>query len=916
MHGRLQARFVKDLVQDIALLSGGNFETLGYAVIEGMRPATQGAWIHPGTNLAGAPVKATVDSSADAGDVVAQYTSDAGFFSAPMKKAKADISQAKAKHANMKELWLLSSRRASPGERKTATNLEASHRAQGLQLTIVDARAIAKHIIERLDDEIFIESIRPFLSSLRRIEDEYAYTHAIPVDAQYVSRPEESRYEAELHASRLTEISGMSGVGKSALAANLVNRLRRKFEIAVWIDASDIRSIEQLLATDVRRRGSSINLVGLLKRRICLLVLDDLQHALALDRLLASAHPGSRLIVTSQYTSPGSAPLSMLGEQVGRQVLEAHGPTPCPTEVFDLLWSRAGGHAGALTLLAGLAQTDRDGWDSALQASEDPGGLEDERYQRLADRILQRHRIQLSTEFELLAVAGTSRVDLEVWQRVCGPGSLRAMGKRGLLAASTDTTVRVHDLVFASTRKLHDEPSAAIVAAISRCVEDLDRNKDERLDRIARAHEEMFDRLAGRPDATAAVRYAFAHARPRNRDSVFAAAIAEACALAGSSFEVSMTIKLRAALEAIEAHYQSTKQAAIEADRSAADAKSEAQNALAAHLQAFDRMATIRNLPVDLVRELKHHRAKAIYWLGRTDEARGAFEEVILEDPDHAAARLQLARIHAERSESEEARRHIVAILDLPRQDGRKTLAAFAELKKAPLKGHLLDVITRYEPLFVDCLDRSLALGSDQAVGVVASLGTELWYEAQALLGRVARIVHRSHFSPSKRSVFDWAQCLKHCAKAILKDDQAAAHSMLTEARDAYARSDKRTSFAATQHAECLLLLRDGAGAANVLDAIPVHDRNAHWHHRRAQSYRLLGQLDSARTEIDAALGAVDPKFKSALLYERFLIRDAAGDRASTDDLHEAIASCNNPRYKLELEAELNGRAAAVGPAS
>ena len=907
MHQRLRARFVHDLVADIDLLSGAAFETFGYTIVETLRPSD--SWVHPGTNLSGAPVKGTVDSIAEGGRVIAQYTSEASFFAAGMAKAAGDVAQARKNHPNVKELWLLSSRRAGPGARKNAAKLEGNEGKQGLDLHVVDSRMIAKLIAEHLDDDRLTVSIRDALGSLRRIEDEHTFSHAIPVDPQYVPRGDEMKLASTLQASTILELTGMSGVGKSALARDIAARVQSSFELVVWVDAGQISSID-LRDIEVRRRGLSANLLGLLKRRKSLVVLDDLRQALPLKDLMAGAHPGSRLIVTSQYTSAGGIRLGTLEQPHARMLLDSRATRSCPDDIFEVVWHSVGGHAGALTLLGGLAHEDSRGWAAVRNACDDPGGLEDEKYQRLADRILAQHRTRLTKEIALLAAAGSSRVDAELWKSVCGPHSVRGLERRGMLAASTDAVVHVHDLVFASARSLAggDSHEPWLVAAIAKCVEDIDDDEGVRLDRLARTHQDMLKQLAESAHAPAAIRYAFALTRPLGADHIFARAVADGRALAAQEFDRSTTMKVRAALEALEALYGSRKRDAAERSRGATTGSSEARAQLEADLPAYDDIADIRHLPEALSREIEHHHAKMLNWLGRKAEARDAFTRIVASEPQHAAARLQLARIHADAGDSASARTQIDAILSMPGLNLRKALGAFGVLAHSAMRDVLVTVVLQYESRFLDCFDRSLAHGDDQAIGVVSSLGTHLWYDAQPILVKVASLLRNTPFVPSKSALFSWAQCLKHCAKAVTQSEATLARGLLARARDGYARTNAKSAFECTQQAECLVLLGDGNAAADVLDTVPDAARNTHWHHRRAQAYRLCRDWAHARLAIDLALTKSEPRYQTALLHERYLIRCAAQDVSAIEDLDAAIASCTHPRYKTTLEEE-RGRA-------
>jgi hypothetical protein len=91
MHERLRTRHVTDIVRDVGLLSGASFERFGYRLIEHAQPAS---WAHPGTTVSGAPVGYAVDSVAEGGRLIAQYSARADYLGSDLSKLKGDIAHA------------------------------------------------------------------------------------------------------------------------------------------------------------------------------------------------------------------------------------------------------------------------------------------------------------------------------------------------------------------------------------------------------------------------------------------------------------------------------------------------------------------------------------------------------------------------------------------------------------------------------------------------------------------------------------------------------------------------------------------------------------------------------------------------------------------------------------------------------
>lgn len=128
-----------------------------------------------------------------------------------------------------------------------------------------------------------------------------------------------------LASARLVTLTGMSGVGKSRLAVQVVSGVRRKFDDGVWmVELAEIRDPSLLVGTIVAVLGfhdramqrPDERLDCFLTGRSVLLVLDSCEHLIdavaALVARLLRAHPGLRVLATSLE------PLGVRGEAVLR----------------------------------------------------------------------------------------------------------------------------------------------------------------------------------------------------------------------------------------------------------------------------------------------------------------------------------------------------------------------------------------------------------------------------------------------------------------------------------------------------------------------------------------------------------------------------------------------------------------------
>lgn len=74
----------------------------------------------------------------------------------------------------------------------------------------------------------------PYLPSLGRLADEHAFSHHIPTYPGYRERRADERAVVDrLSARPFVVVTGLSGIGKSALAAHVADMLRPDFDLVM-----------------------------------------------------------------------------------------------------------------------------------------------------------------------------------------------------------------------------------------------------------------------------------------------------------------------------------------------------------------------------------------------------------------------------------------------------------------------------------------------------------------------------------------------------------------------------------------------------------------------------------------------------------------------------------------------------------
>jgi hypothetical protein len=378
-----------ELMQAIEAI-GPEYEAFGTRLTTYIVPEKM---LHRGINEKGHPVGHVVDSVSETGHLAAEYSAEQGYFKRPFRKILNDLRHARESHPQAKKILLLSSQKCGPKAHTRLINLRSRiKRFTGIDLEIYDSRRQAEFIVDHLLlNDRAVADLSPYLAPLEKVRSETAASKLVPRQASgYLRRMDLERSVIEMiRMEKVAALSGMSGSGKSETAVAVTEKLAAEFELVVWVSCEGVKAIDDLQAVDVERRGHRLNVLHLLRDRSCLLILDDFRLGLSVSELKQFCGKASAVLVTRQSAYEGDLRMPLLERPQARALLERDVTTPCPDEVFEVVWKTVGGHPLALRLLnAGV----RGGsWEELKADCAVIGQYEDEnRLQRLADRLLGR----------------------------------------------------------------------------------------------------------------------------------------------------------------------------------------------------------------------------------------------------------------------------------------------------------------------------------------------------------------------------------------------------------------------------------------------------------------------------------------------------------------------------------------------
>ncbi len=640
INAKLRASHLIRLIDGIRVI-GPDFERFGGMLMEQLLgiPLT-----HRGLNVLGFPVGGDVDTHSPDGTWVAEYSAETAYFAKDMPKATKDLNHALAKKPDAREVVLLSAqKRVSAAEQRFMAKARARPDMQGRTVQILDSRDIAAMIVDHLlTSDRAVSLLGPYLPVLEQLRDEQAATLQVPSPGEgALDRPAiDAAFEAELTKSPCLVVSGHGGAGKSVAAAAFAKRRVDAYHNQLWLKGTDVPSVESLNAVAMVRAGDSRNVAYLLKSRPTLLIIDDVDLDLALDKLAALCGPGSHIIVTSRRDGGYVPP--PFDEAEAREVVNRDIVEPCPDEVFQVIWDAVGGHPLTYGLINGTVRNGAS-WADIREDCRVIGELPD-RSDRLANRLLARALNVMGRELAFFLWVGKADCDRGFAVRVLSPVGLRKLNDACLTTPDWPNVVRLHDVVFASLQTLAvdlPEVAGAFTDQLAAYIEEAATYGDglpfwtvsQSLDVRLRAAISAGDRRS-------AFVYALLETSPSASldPDLLEDPSAMVDRILATSGDRVPAINTMAVIETIEAGYLY---------RKTRDGKTAAETALASQMPVFDRLETDCRLTIQQHAELEHHRGKALLRLGEKSAAIAHFEAVLAGSHPLNESRLQLVKLVA-----------------------------------------------------------------------------------------------------------------------------------------------------------------------------------------------------------------------------------------------------------------------------
>ncbi|QQX80006.1 hypothetical protein JK628_21370 [Shewanella sp. KX20019] len=908
MKQELRNAYIARITTEMAeVLTGARFEQFGYIIVEHYFGDYE--LNHRGTNLSGAPVGHVVDTFSTCGKLVCEYSSDANYFS-DFSKIENDKTHALNHYsATLETLFLLSNRVCPPIRQRQVTELISNTASNNVvELIIWDARKTAEYIVDDLlFDETVTERLAHFLPSVQTIRNESAINLTLPkIEASYQARETiEGELSSQLLAGNSVVIVGFSGTGKSNLSAAIANSIKNEFDISLWLDASELWDINNLGTYDVFRNGHHLNILGLLRSKKVLLVLDDLLAPVSQNQLEALCENGSTILVTRRDNiDKKDWLLPLLSTEVAKQILEYEIETPCPDKLFNKVYDIVGGYPLIYALMNTNMHSDDYDWSDIESDCDAISEYEDDRNQLLTERLLGHLLGHLSTQLSFLKACKTKVIDHDF-----AKASIKSIGIKKLIKSTIITKpslgfFKIHDVIFAALANI-DAGQTDIADLLQGYLENSEAVNWSSFLRVSHRHNELIYSLY---KSTGKSIYLYSYLIA----SVPATLVKEEITSPSVQFEAVKNnlpeidrIQVAALIESIENLYLLDKETSEDL----------AKDQLEPILPIFLELISLVVGNTELLKLIRHHYAKCLLRLNQEPEAEIEFFTLSQEHPSMYEAKLQLARIYARTDRADDTKTQIEEILDAWDTESRPSisvaLASFELVSRSSMKAFKSELNSKYSDLVALIIKEAMAFGYDHSYRAFGVFSGDWAYNHPEKFLDIFNYLPLPHLSSipdnyTKNSIGD---LYREAGKICLRADEPKADAYLSLAIDFYESVPSQSPFNLRRIAETYCLKKRYDTSESIcLSLLNQSQKDPFVYFWLSKSLIGLSRIPEALANIDTGIEKLESypeTFKAAFLEVKSDIHRETGLNDYITLLTEAAGLTDSPKYKSQLEDKI-----------
>jgi DNA replication protein DnaC len=904
----LRSAYVARIATEISeVLTGARFEQFSYIIVD--QYFGEYELHHRGTNLAGAPVGHVVDTFSKCGKVVCEYSTDANYFVNTTKIDKDTRHALEHYSGTLEKLLLLSNRLCNPKQQRAITEyITEVADTVNVDIRIWDARKLSEYIVDDLllDEEV-TERLSHFLPSIRTIRNESAINLTLPkVEESYQKRADlEEFISTKLLAGNSSVIVGFGGTGKSHFTVAIANSIKEQFDISLWLDASELEDINKLGLYDVFRNGHQLNLLGLLQSKKVLLVLDDLLAPVSQEQLEALCKNGSTILATRRkIADAGDWQLPLLDLNVARKILEFGIETPCPDALAQKVYDIVGGYPLIYGLMNANMHSDDYEWEDIDNDCKAIAEYEDEKSQKLTERLLGHLLGSLATQLSFIKACNTKVIDLNFAKASISPIGIKKLVKSTILTKSGLGFLKVHDVIFEALANI-DTGQTDIASLLQNYLKHSEYESWSSFLRVSHRHNKLIYSLYR---STGNSIYLYSYLIASTPATLIRAEIQhplEQFEAIKISLPTIDRIQISTLIESMENLYLLDKETS----------EDKAKEQLDQLLPIFVELINLVAGNIELLKLIRHHYAKCLLRLGQESQAEAEFITLTQEHPSMHEAKLQLARIYARTNRADETKALIEEILDAWDTECRPSisvaLASFELVSRSSMKAFKSELNSKYADLVALIIKEAMAFGYEHSYRAFGVFSGDWAYNHPDKFLDVFNYLPLPHLSsiPDNYTKYSIGDLYREAGKICLRAGESKADTYLSLALELYESVPSPSPFQLRRIAEtyCLKGICDTSESI-CLSILSKSEKDPFVYFWLSKSQIGLDKLPEALVNIDIGiekLNSYPEGFKASFLEIKSDIHRSTDHDDYIKILNEAADITDSPKYKLQLEEKI-----------
>lgn len=911
--------YIIRIINELENLNATSFEQLCHHLLE---ITLKSKLIYRGTTVSGAPTGYTTDTYNSDLSIIAEYSTDKTYFSSKkFSKPLSDVDHALSESTKLKSLYLYSSRTANNKELtnliKEVTTKLINEKRTNITLEIYDARRIAMELVELLKFIDYSSDLVIHFPALEQIIDEHSMTNSLPeVKAGYLKRDEESIALSILDSHNLLFLYGISGIGKTDLAVSIADQLKVKhmFDVIVWVEGREINSVESLSCLEIERVQSKQNILGLIKRKRVLLVIDGLDSNVdeIIPILLKENNNDSKIIITSQKNSSlqsleGKIHIDFLDDTLAKCILNHNVPKECPIPIFLKIKEAIGCHPLLLEIINKGVQYDGITWKDIEEETLNLPNHEDTHGQIFFKRLLQSHFQAIQNEMKVIKWLDGQTFNKMLLQKLISKLGINKLLKLSFLKDYKGLNYKMHDLVFSCIRMQYIEldRTKEYYTKLSSYFSENINIKDFQYYNALHVHKNLIRKLVLESNMNFELVPTFLTLDGLKlsdyENILYRINIDEL--QEKRSVEQIDRFKISSYIECVENIHRIIK----------AGNPTEAQAYASDKTPVLKKLLEISHNNNELKYEVMHHLGKFYTFIKAYDLAKECFYSVIRNTNDSYHSKLQLAKFSSG-VDIEEAKSYLRDIFLAFEEDPSKVsisvvLAAFNELKKTAYY-ELTNQFLLDGNLFETAIMYSSVWGYSQPFQVMTEVGKTISYQQpERYIKIVKHLPEESRELKSESELFYLGQIYKELGKCYPTDSKESISSF-SLANTYFERIPTDNSYYCTMIGELYILMKFYDNAIEVLNKVVTTKRNHFWYQRLSQAYQGKEEYNDALVFIEKAIEGItkplDEKYRSAFLRQKGKILASMNEKIEAHKFYKAAIECSNSNeFKNEIENEM-----------